>query len=193
MVQCTECSQRTQCLLLAVQLLPLLGTTDRLTLDRLRTSLLQRYKRTHKYRRRQCHGCSSRSTTSRHGVCTVPSIGDIWRWRTSDLSSSLRSVHRHLTAPRSLLLKVPAAKAATSSTVCLHLLQTDHQGNKRFSLTIPGEGERFMERYAPTAKDLASRDVVSRSMNLEIIEGTYRFTSITEIMLMNWIRSWLWA
>jgi len=33
------------------------------------------------------------------------------------------------------------------------------------------EGERFMERYAPTAKDLASRDVVSRSMTLEIIEG----------------------
>ena len=28
-----------------------------------------------------------------------------------------------------------------------------------------------MERYAPTAKDLASRDVVSRSMNLEIMEG----------------------
>jgi len=33
------------------------------------------------------------------------------------------------------------------------------------------EGERFMERYAPTAKDLASRDVVSRSMTLEIREG----------------------
>ena len=32
-------------------------------------------------------------------------------------------------------------------------------------------GERFMERYAPTAKDLASRDVVSRSMNIEIREG----------------------
>lgn len=32
-------------------------------------------------------------------------------------------------------------------------------------------GERFMERYAPTAKDLASRDVVSRSMTLEISEG----------------------
>ena len=31
------------------------------------------------------------------------------------------------------------------------------------------EGERFMERYAPSAKDLASRDVVSRSMTLEII------------------------
>jgi succinate dehydrogenase / fumarate reductase flavoprotein subunit len=33
------------------------------------------------------------------------------------------------------------------------------------------EGERFMERYAPTAKDLASRDVVSRSMSIEIREG----------------------
>jgi len=33
------------------------------------------------------------------------------------------------------------------------------------------EGERFMERYAPTAKDLASRDVVSRSMAIEIREG----------------------
>jgi len=33
------------------------------------------------------------------------------------------------------------------------------------------EGERFMERYAPTAKDLASRDVVSRSMTVEIKEG----------------------
>ena len=32
-------------------------------------------------------------------------------------------------------------------------------------------GERFMERYAPSAKDLASRDVVSRAMTMEIIEG----------------------
>jgi succinate dehydrogenase / fumarate reductase flavoprotein subunit len=32
-------------------------------------------------------------------------------------------------------------------------------------------GERFMERYAPTAKDLASRDVVSRSMTVEVREG----------------------
>ncbi len=33
------------------------------------------------------------------------------------------------------------------------------------------KGERFMERYAPNAKDLASRDVVSRSMSMEIREG----------------------
>ncbi len=33
------------------------------------------------------------------------------------------------------------------------------------------EGERFMERYAPTSKDLASRDVVSRCMTIEIREG----------------------
>merc|ERR1719157_147778 len=33
------------------------------------------------------------------------------------------------------------------------------------------EGERFMERFAPTAKDLASRDVVSRAMTMEIRDG----------------------
>ncbi|MDH3265855.1 MAG: FAD-binding protein, partial [Gammaproteobacteria bacterium] len=38
-------------------------------------------------------------------------------------------------------------------------------------ILLNDKGERFMERYAPNAKDLASRDVVSRSMTIEIREG----------------------
>ncbi len=45
------------------------------------------------------------------------------------------------------------------------------------------EGERFMERYAPTAKDLASRDVVSRSMTVEIREGRGTGADNDHIML----------
>jgi Succinate dehydrogenase/fumarate reductase, flavoprotein subunit len=48
----------------------------------------------------------------------------------------------------------------------------DHRGRaRRGRLRHQPTGERFMERYAPSAKDLASRDVVSRSMTIEIREG----------------------
>ena len=46
-----------------------------------------------------------------------------------------------------------------------------------------GFGERFMERYAPSAKDLASRDVVSRAMTIEIREGRGCGTQKDHILL----------
>jgi len=52
------------------------------------------------------------------------------------------------------------------------------------------EGERFMERYAPTAKDLASRDVVSRSMTMEIREGR-GVGKILSIIFVYW--QWLYS
>ena len=48
---------------------------------------------------------------------------------------------------------------------------------------VNGDGERFMERYAPTAKDLAGRDVVARSMLAEIIEGRGCGASKDHVML----------
>lgn len=63
--------------------------------------------------------------------------------------------------------------SATFSRLLQHLEGSDSFWDSEIAPCNQGnsEGEPFMARYAPTAKDLASRDVVSRAMTLEIREG----------------------
>ena len=105
-------------------------------------------------RRRSWRRAATGARTSRAPRPTpAPATATPWccapdcRCRTWSSCSSTRPAS---TAPACSSPKARAARAAISPTA---------------------QGERFMERYAPHAKDLASRDVVSRSMTIEIREG----------------------
>ena len=56
---------------------------------------------------------------------------------------------------------------------------------------VNSEGVHFMEKYAPNAKDLASRDVVSRAITMEILEGRLVNKNNGEFLILNFIFKYL--